>query len=399
MPRKIRLTTAEEIQQIFSEQLVNKTNKVTKVSPNSGLYGIGYGVSGVAQKSVKDIALLESNIFPDYANDGQLDNIAENYGISARFGATRSSTYVRVFAEQGTQYVDGTHTFQTSSGLTFEPEQDVTVGISGIAYIKVRSQDTGRNQNVEALAINQVSPTPVGHEAVFNEFQAIGGRDNESDERFRKRIKEGANILAKGTLASIEQAFIKANNEVLSVNYNGINELGKIVLAVASVNGIDFTDSELENLLNVAGNNLSITELQSPFSESYNVKLVNQEYQPIDLDFRVELNQGFNPDSVRKAIQTRLSKFFRNEKNFLRNKVQWDDLLGLVKRTNGVKYVPDQNFNPDNDIPISPVKQPRVRGFLMRNLSGSIIQDVSGILQPVYYQNSPDVNFQETVVA
>jgi uncharacterized phage protein gp47/JayE len=218
-----KLSTVEELKGIFIELMLNHTDKVTKVAPGSVLNGIAYGIAKLGQKTIKDIALIESHIFPDQAYGQYLNNIAKNYGVANRFGSSESSTYLRVVADPGTQYISGTHTFSGNHGIVFDLEENVTVGDDGFAYVKVRSQTTGETTNVDALTINKIIPLLSGHKYVINENRATGGRDTEDDDTFRNRIKEGANILARGTIAMIEQAFMLINSNVMKVYYNGIN--------------------------------------------------------------------------------------------------------------------------------------------------------------------------------
>ena len=207
----------EELKSLFAELLINKTSKVTKISNDSAVNAVSYGIAKVGQKAMKDVALIESNIFPDSGSGAALDGIASRHGISSRFSASESSTYIRLVGDVGTQYVQGTHIFTGNHGISFDLEESVTIGAFGYTYAKVRSQSQGQATNVDPLTINTVSPTPNGHRYVVNEYAALGGRDSEQDFVFRKRVKEGANILAKGTLSAIEQAFIKINNKLLSL--------------------------------------------------------------------------------------------------------------------------------------------------------------------------------------
>ena len=208
-----RISNIEELKQIFAEGFFNKTDSVTKISDNSVLNGIAYGCSKIGQKALKDIALVESHILPDNAFGEHLDSIAERRGIAPRFLASESSTYLRLVADEGTQYQVATNSFVSNSGITFNLESDVTIGAIGYTYAKVRSQETGGRTNVDVLDINTVTPVPTGHTYVINEAIAIGGRDVESDDLFRKRIKEGPNILAKNTLAYMAQVMNKINNK------------------------------------------------------------------------------------------------------------------------------------------------------------------------------------------
>lgn len=395
-----RPTSRNELKEIFAEILFNKTDKVTKVSNNSVLNGIAYGVAAVGQKALKDIALIESHLFPDDAFDTYLDDIADKLGISARFGPSQSSTFLRLVGSKGTLYQKGIHTFTGSSGITFDMEEDVIIGDVGFAYTKVRSQDIGKIANVDPLTINKVTPVPAGHSFCINEYVGTGGRDLEQDDVFRKRIKEGANILARGTIAMITQVFMKINPNILRVFYQGVNSKGQVVLAIVTQNGIDLNGAELDALLDRGQEFFALTELKPVGRQSYGIQLTNIDYQAINISFRCELLPSYNPDEVRKNIQVRISKAldFRFWDSATQ-KVEWDDLLQIVKTTQGVKYVPDTYFFPSSDITIDKNKLPRIQGFLMLSLTGDIISNITGTLSPVFYPNNPSFTFTSTVLS
>jgi hypothetical protein len=394
-----KLTPSSELEQIFAEQLINKSGgKVNKISPNSVLSGVAAGVAKIGQKALKEIALIESATFPDSATGLMLDVVAQKLGISPRFGSSESSTFVRIVAEEGTVYTPGIHQFTTDQGVTFDLEEEVEVGQAGFTYTKVRSVTKGKRANVNPFSINTMTVEPTGHIYVINEYKATGGRDEEQDDVFRLRIKEGANILAKGTIASLEQAMNKINPNVLRVFYQGLNSLGKPIIAIATQNGINLNQSELDLLLEKGEEFFSIVDLRPFGTQSYGLELRNIEYQPIDISFRAALLQNANPDLVRIEIQTRISKLLDFRFWTPGGKVEWDDLLLAVKQTPGVRYVPDQQFFPRVDIPIDPAKLPRLRGFLMLNLDGSILSDDQGNLDPVFYPFNADFSFQQTVL-
>ncbi len=397
---RTRLTGREELKRIFVETLINKTDKVTKVSDNSVLSGIAYGVASMGAYALKDIALVESGIFIDTAVGDELERIASIYGVAPRFGASGSSTYVRVFAEVGTFYEAGVNQFISTQGITFDIQEDVVIGTAGFAYISVRSVEEGLRTNVDTGVINNLNPIPGGHQACVNEYAAFGGRDVEDDDLFRLRIKEGSNILSRGTISYIEQAFNKINNNVLRVFYHGNNEQGQTILAIATQNGIDLNDAELDELLSGSEEFLSLIELRPVGSQLYGLVLQNIEYQPIDISFRAELSDDFNADLIRKEIQVGIQSLL--DYRFWRpgiDRFEFDDALAMVKNVRGVKYVPDQDFSPSQDIEIDKNKLPRVRGFLMLDLDGNVITDQEGSLNPIYYPFQSDFSFQQTVLA
>lgn len=395
----IRITTEAELEALHVETLINSTNKVTKVTDHSVTRGLIRGNVKTGKKALKDIALAVSRLFPDLANGTSLDDVANDHGISDRFAAAQSSTYVRLIADPGTVYQQGVNTVSDNKGNVFDLEEDLTIGTKGYGYVKVRSQQSGTGTNVDPYTIVNVNPEPSGHIGVINEYTATNGRDSESDDLLRQRIKEGPDILARGTLSYLTQAFIKINPNVLRVIYEGVNSQGKVSLAVLTVNGIDLTQDELDTLLEQGSEYLSLTEMGPIGTKSYGVAIKNVEYYPVDVSMRMELSVGADFEQVVKEIQQKFSKYvdFRFWESSL-DKIEWDTLLNIVKNVDGVKYVPDTYFSPNVDIKIPSRKFPRFRGFIAMDLNGSVIVNQAGTLDPIFYPNDEDESFALTVL-
>ena len=96
---------------------------------------------------------------------------------------------------------------------------------------------------------------------------------------------------------------------------------------------------------------------------------------------------------LEKKIQIQIAKYERG-----RTKIEWDDLLQIVKSVNGVKYVADQEFFPRTDITISDNKVPRLRGFRMLDLVGNIIQNKQGTLTPTFFPSNPSFSLLQSVL-
>lgn len=384
----------EELKEIFVETMLNKTDKVTKITDGSVLNGIAYGTAKIGQKILKDVAIIESHLFPDSAYGVYLDNLAKLKGVSARRGATKSSVYIRVFGSPGTNYISGIHKFMGNNGVIFDIETTTTIPNFGYTYIKCKSQNLGSNQNIEPLSINKVAPIPTGHEYCINEYAAVGGYDNESDELFRQRIKTEINVYARETLAYIEQVFMKINPRVLRVLNYGFNQSGDCKLAIITVDGTDLTLPELDELLVKGEKYFSISEMRPYNNNHIGIELTNIVWQPIDISFRVDLDNNYDVDEVRKRIQVNLNKELDYRYWKYGKKVEWDNLLEIVKRTEGVRYVTDNNFFPNKDIVVEYNKLPRIRGFQMLDLEGNLIIDFVGNLNEVYYPNNIDFIYQ-----
>lgn len=399
MPINNTPSTSVERKLLFIETLLNTTDEASKISDESILSGIAGGVAKVAGKAEKDIAILVASLFPDTAYGSQLDVVAANMGIAPRLGALGSSTYVRITATAGTVYLVNTVTFRSTSGIRFTLDADFTVPSFGFGYAKVSSVENGVKSNVDPLTISQVSPQPNGHLNVINEYKADGGRDAESDEILRIRIKDAPNKAARGTLSMLEQLFITINPKVLKLYNYGQDAAGKIVLGVHTQNGSNLSNTELDALLAGSLQYFNLNELR-PFGTTFiGIKLMNVQVGFIDLFFRVKLNDSANPDEVRKSIQVAVSKYVDPRFfNPTTQKIEWDNLLEIVKNTNGVDYVPDQYFYPRSDLSFPVGVIPRLRGFLMLDLNGTVISNFQGTLSPEFYPNAIDTDYITTVL-
>lgn len=382
------LLPIENIKNIISEIFFNKQSKITKISDESVLNAFFYGSSRIAQKALKDIALVESNIFPQYATGTDLDNAGSLFSSLTRFTESKSGTYIFVSADSGTVYPQATTRFSGNNGIEFELVEDLTIGSVGYAYALIRSIDTGLQTNIEANTLINVSPEPIGHIGCINEQRATGGRDNESDEDFRNRIKTHPNIRSRNTISYLTESLRLFNEDILKLFNLGFNTEGKLEIAIVTQNGVNLTSNELNQLLEDASDYLSLTDVNRQ-GESVGVEFKNVTWYEVNgntgVDFRVQLFEGEDPDEVRKNIQIGMSRYLDVRTWEDGGSVEWDELLSIVKQTSGVKYVPDGYFNPNVDSTVPKKQFPRIKKFIMRDLNGTIISDSQANLSPVFY--------------
>ena len=384
--------TITNLKNLFIEMFLDKTAKVSNVADGSVVNATAFGVAKVAQKAMKDIAIKEAQIFPDTATGVYLDKAAALYGVSPRKGALGSSTYIRVSANPGTVY-DTSVTFVNKNGIRFQVDEALTVGESGYGYVKVRSINAGYSTNVPPNSITNVSPQPQGHIECTNEYYAIGGRDSEDDETFRIRIKNNLNILSKNTIEYWTQTLSNIDDRVLKVMSAGLDEKGIYNLYVVSQNGIFFTEEELDTLLESAQGYFGISELNIEGKVvGIGIKNIDWFYVGSErgLDFRVQLQPDYDVSTVRQNIQVNLTKYLDFRFWTPGKIVEWDDLLDIVKKTDGVKYVPDEYFFPYYDQQVPANQLPRIRGFVMRDQNGNILYDSDSNLSPLFYPSEPE---------
>lgn len=384
--------TITNLKNLFIEMFLDKTAKVSNVADGSVVNATAFGVAKVAQKAMKDIAIKEAQIFPDTATGVYLDKAAALYGVSPRKGALGSSTYIRVSADPGTVY-DTSVTFVNKNGIRFQVDEALTVRESGYGYVKVRSINAGYSTNVPPNSITNVSPQPQGHIECTNEYYAIGGRDSEDDETFRIRIKNNLNILSKNTIEYWTQTLSNIDDRVLKVMSAGLDEKGIYNLYVVSQNGIFFTEEELDTLLESAQGYFGISELNIEGKVvGIGIKNIDWFYVGSErgLDFRVQLQPDYDVATVRQNIQVNLTKYLDFRFWTPGKIVEWDDLLDIVKKTDGVKYVPDEYFFPYYDQQVPANQLPRIRGFAMRDQDGNILYDSDSNLSPLFYPSEPE---------
>lgn len=380
--------TISFLKNLWIEVFLNKTDKVSDITDNSVLNAVAYASAKVAQKAIKDVAIVEAQIFPETAAGEYLDRAAALFGVTARYGALGSSTYIRVYAEPGTQYIAGENYFVSTDGVRFAIENSVTIGESGYGYVKVRSESLGAFTNVDANSIVNVNPIPQGHYECTNEYYAIGGRDSESDEMFRRRILNHQNVYASSTIEKLTQIFQNFDNRILKVMYIGIMEDSFIHIQLATQNGQELTFSELRTLLEKSAPYFGIGDM-TVSGKLVGIKLENASWYEVGgesgIDFRCEIEAGYEISTVRKNIQIGLTKYFDFRFWEPGQKIEWDDLLEIVKNSEGVRYVASEWFKPNLDELVPDFMLPRIKKFIMRDLDGNVMFDEENEFSPLFY--------------
>lgn len=379
--------TIADLKSLYVETFLNHTSKVSKISDLSVLNAHAFGIAKIFQKDLKDTAILESQIFPELSSNGYLDNAAKLVGVDSRLTASGSSTHVLVYADPATVYVPGDSIFVSNQGVTFNIVSVVIVGSNGYAYIPVRSSSVGSNTNVNALSINQILNPPLGHLYCTNEYEATGGRDNENDEDFKVRISMFREFSAKGSFSNLLSNLNTLDSDILGIRKSGYTEDGKIIISIVTCNGKWYSDDELSSFESQLSSFMNISDVDDQ-AGVLGIKLQNIGWHIVGgasgVDFRLDIMSGYSDVDIRRSIQIQLTKYF-DFRYFDKNKVEWDDLLQIVKNIKGVKYVPDEFFLPNVDTEIEKYKLPRIVKFVMRDMTGSILYDNNDSILPIYY--------------
>ena len=387
-----KILTTEQLKAILGEIFFNKQSKVTKIADESVNNAIFFANSRLAQIAMKEIALIESNVFPQYASGSQLDYAGALFASLPRFGGSQSSTYILVVGAAGTYYPQASTTFTGTHGITFVLVSDFTIDANGFGYAKITSLDSGAKANVDPNTLTIVSPEPTGHIGCTNEFAAIYGRDKEIDEDYRARIKAHNNSVAQKTLSYLLEIFQMFNNDILLIRNLGRDESNVLQIGILMQNGASLTNLQLSTLLTQVQDYFALSDLNAQGSV-VDVALQNITWCAVGgtspgVDFHVSLISGYDVDTVRKNIQINLSRFLDPRNWTSQNTIQWTDLLQIVTQTEGVTFVPDIYFLPGTDVIIPTNQFPRITRFVMRDLNGNILSDNAGVITPVFYPNN-----------
>ena len=398
---KTLISTVQELKDIILEILFTKTDKVNKVANTSILNALAYGNAKVGQRALKDIALIESQLFPEYATGEYLDAVAARYGIFERLSSSPSTAYVYLFAKPGTVYYRDTTTFTSNDGINFILEEEqVTIPNCKYNYAKIRSTENGGKTNVPPLSIVSCINPPAGHIFCVNEFMAHGGRNLETDEELLYRIKNIHNTLATKTLNYLTQIALRFNSDILKFVNLGTH-LGAVKLGIYTQSGAVLTDQQLTDLRIKMRDYLALSDI----SDNINSRVIfeNVGYNPIDLNFRINyMKDVYSVNEIYRLIQKKLTDFLDFRYWDINKKVYWSDVYSLVKGTEGILDVPYADFiinGGQNDIEVRADLLPRFRSFLIYDLRGSTLLDTGmvtnmfPIIYPAYMDSDFDVYF------
>ena len=191
---------------------------------------------------------------------------------------------------------------------------------------------------------------------------------------------------------------MRINDRVLRLHKGGITADGRMNLIVVSVNGQNFSSQEFDEILSRSEEFLPLNELLRE-STDYALSLQNVDWLPVDVEFRVDIDPAYDQAVVRRNIAIQMNKLFDYRFWKYGDKVEWENLLYAAKNVEGVRYVPDTHFYPRADINVPRYRLPRIRGFVLRDLEGNVIEDNGGLMSAVYYPNNPDDGYAASVLS
>ena len=153
---------------------------------------------------------------------------------------------------------------------------------------------------------------------------------------------------------------------------------------------------DLDALYEGVKDKLTISDSYLLNDDYKNIVFENAEFEEFDMSLRIDRNKSLDADDIRRDMQVAIQKIVDHRFWKLGTKLEWEDLYIACRGVNGVNGIPSTYFYPNFDIQTSRFKLPRVRGFELRDLDGTIISTNNNIINPIFYPNDPDFIFDQT---
>lgn len=393
---KTKVSSITELKNIATEFILSKTDKLSKISAGSIFNAVSYGIAKIGQKALREIAIIESQLFPEYAVGDTLDDVAKRYGIFSRLSANQSSVYIYLYADPGTTYNKETCRFVSNDGITFLLNDNVTIDSNRYTYALATSVESGEKANVSPLSIINCINAPIGHKFCTNTFAAYGGRNIESDDEFRTRIENINNSISTKTLEYLSQVALNFNPNILKFVHLGTHQ-GKTKLGVYTQSGSALSDSELTNLALQMREFLALSDISENLEQR--VYFSNIDYFPVDISLKISyLDNLYSIDDIYSAIQKKIISYVDYRYLNTENNISWINLYELIKNTEGIVSVNYNDFlinGGKNDIIINKALLPKFRQMLIFDLNGNSLLD-TGIVDymPFIYPVYRDLNYE-----
>lgn len=385
--------TVEKLKAIATEMFYNRTRLVTKTGKGSVINAMLYVLAKLAQKIINNIATLETYLFPESATGERLDEIAKLRGVSPRGGATKSSVYLLVIAKSSSDYdedvsdgvtINTTTRFISNDGVEYSAvnQDPIIIDDGDFKYIRVVSQNSGSNSYSPAYSITStsqgVNDSIANIQSVFNEYAAYGGKDAESDNLFRQRIKKSMNAFALGTKERMFYHINSVDSRVCRLEFCDFNPNGFPAFYVFSEDGTAFDADTLSRFKTAAQKFISFGAQTPDFINAtrtdYEVKVKLR----IAKDYETVVGEVLNNATINviESVNWILPSF---------SKLEWDNMLQAVKDTDGIAYVYDEEFylygagdeliaEPQKDLMINKYSYPYLSRIVFTDKDGKVIK-------------------------
>lgn len=303
------------------------TQTIVARNATVSLFGItgslrGY-ITAVALKIrdlYRELTIVRRKLFLNTCSGTDLDTYAEQIGVDPlRRGSSKAGVLLLFTGTSGTVIPLGTRVVCDLTNIGYVTKSQITLGSANPSFITsgainvatanvgdvvwAECEVGGEIGNVPAHSISVIT---VANVKVTNPSPAQGGRDLESDQQFRYRIKNYVKLLNKNTQKYYEALCMKYNANVLRVLVEpNPATIDGIIINVLTKSGAPLTASELQQL------SAQIYAEQKAFTE---VTCINVAFTLITVDERATLKSengvAVNPEKHYADTAGALAAYF-----------------------------------------------------------------------------------------
>ena len=357
------IKTEIEIEQELIQDLVVAQDEITY-----------FGKGGVARSILHSIARRLAELWFDYGQKikalflgtsigTDLDTYGENRGI-IRLGACSSRVLLVFIGTGGTIVPEGTE-ITGDHGIVFKTSCQLNMGTDGnLAFagaalassVLAESVTKGVITKVAENTLNTLVNPIAGVNTVNNPLPAYYGKDEETDEEYRYRIKYQISILNKTTQDFITEGCKEANEDICRVFTEKAIGENKINVYVIKRSGSYLTTSEKSYILSYLNDRWIIL----PQIEILDLPVTN-----VDVSLKVRAMPGYTLEQLFINCADGITDYLDFRTWVLGEDVDSDDILQICLNAEGVDDIDVPNFIPGSNIEVDYNGIPMLRTMTM----------------------------------
>lgn len=324
-------------EEILNRMLSDIKNEASKIEGSFTMDNLESVANELARFYDIDYGLLLDRVFIDTAIGDDLDRVGiYNHGIK-RKEATFSEVNVLIRAKAGS-IIDESIVFVADT-LRFSATGKFVVSDSGVLNLTLRCLEAGSGKKIQAGSIRFLENYE-GLISVVNEEASSDGADRESDEDYRKRIKE----LEKEVKGYGNISYYK----LLAKSIVGVDRVKVIDLArgLGTVDIVIIADDNKE-----ASNSLieKVKELVSKEKMAgADINIYSATKKDISINASIYHNNSYTTSFIKEEFSKRINEYFKSldfNSKLEKIRVSYAKILNILVTTSGVEDVSNLQIN------------------------------------------------------
>jgi len=313
------MKTHQQLEEELVREFVARQSVITYTGIGSSIRGYITAVALKLRELWNEVTQIKRKLFINTAESADLDILAEERGVT-RLGATKAGAMLLFTGTLNTVITANTVITDPTSNIGYKLQENVTIGgknpnfvIDGAINIANASIGdiawaecliAGTNGNCQANSITQLSLS--GVTSVTNPSPAQGGKDIESDDELRYRLKNYIKLLNQQTQQYYQALCKDLDSRVLRVlAQKDTSRPDGIKIIITTTSGVPLPQVDLDIL------SAQIKEKQRSFTE---ISCANIAFTLVSVSMRVKLKPivGSTIDSEKyfRDASAALAKYF-----------------------------------------------------------------------------------------